>query len=76
MEWNVTLSVIGISFVTTLLAVWQSGRPRKDSHRTKWMPWRFVVLAGGALLLLSVVHAVNLMGIETGGGMLGGTARP
>jgi hypothetical protein len=60
----------------TGLAAWQSSRPRKDSLQTKWIPWRFVVLASGAVLVLAAVHAVNLMGIETGGGMPGGPSRP
>ena len=76
MEWNITLSVIGVSLALAVLAAWQSGRPRKDSLRTRWIPWRFVVLAAGAVLVLGVVHAVNLMGVQTGGGMLGGPTRP
>jgi hypothetical protein len=76
MEWIITLCVIGVSLVMTGFAAWQSGRPRKDSLQTKWIPWRFVVLVSGAVLVLAVVHAVNLMGIETGNGMLGGPARP
>jgi hypothetical protein len=76
MEWTITLSVIGASLGLTLLAVWQSSRPRKDSLRTRWIPWRFVILVGGAVFVLGVVHALNLMGLKTGGGMLGGPGRP
>jgi hypothetical protein len=76
MEWTITLSVIGVSLGAALLAAWQSGRPRKDSLQTKWIPWRFVVLVAGAVLVLGVVHAINLMGVHTGGGMIGGPARP
>lgn len=76
MEWNITLSVVAISAILTAFAAWKSGRPRKDSPNAKWIPWRFVVLASGAVLLLGVVHAINLMGVHTGGGMLGGPARP
>ena len=76
MEWTITLSVAGASLVSTVFAAWRSGRPRKDSLQARWIPWRFVVLVSSAVLLLSVVHAVNLMGVTTGGGMLGGPARP
>lgn len=76
MEWTITLSVAGASLASTIFAAWQSGRPRKDSLQTKWIPWRFVVLVSAAVLLLSVVHAINLMGVATGGGTLGGPARP
>lgn len=76
MEWNITLSIVGVSVLATGFAAWQSGRPRKDSLQAKWVPWRFVVLVSGAVLLLSVVHAMNLMGIHTGGGMPAGPAQP
>ena len=74
MEWNITLSFIGVSLAATVLSAWQSGRPRKDSVNARWIPWRFVVLVSGAILLLAVVHAINLMGIETGRGS--GFSRP
>lgn len=74
MEWNITLSFIAISLAATVLSAWQSGRPRKDSVNARWIPWRFVVLVSGAILLLAVVHAINLMGIETGRGS--GLSRP
>jgi hypothetical protein len=75
MEWNITLSFIVIGIAATALSAWQSGRPRKDSHNARWIPWRFFVLVSGAVLLLAVVHAVNLIGIETGGGV-GSLAHP
>lgn len=74
MEWNITLSFIALSLASTVLSAWQSGRPRKDSLNARWIPWRFVVLVSGAVLLLAVVHAINLMGIETG--RSGGFSRP
>lgn len=76
MEWNVTLSAIGFSLTLTIFAAWQSGRPRKDSLQIKWIPWRLVTLVAGAFLLLAVVHAINLMGVHTGGGVRGGPAHP
>jgi len=76
MEWVVTLSVVGVSLVLTLAAAWLSGRPRKDSMRTPWISWRFVTLIAGAVMLLGLVHAMNLMGLQTGAGMPGGPSRP
>jgi hypothetical protein len=68
MELTVTATIAGAMLALTLLASWQAGRPRKDSLRERWVPWRFVILLSGAVLLLSVVHLVNLMGFVTGQG--------
>jgi hypothetical protein len=76
MEWNVTLFVIGLGTVGGAFSAWKSGRPRKDSLKPQWISWRLMTLVSGAVLLLGVVHAINLMGLHTGGGGLGGPSRP
>jgi hypothetical protein len=76
MEWMITSVAVGLGLVVTGFAAWKSGQPKKDSLRARWISWPLVTLVAGALLLMGVVHAVNLMGMHTGGGMLGGPARP
>ena len=76
MEWAITLTAIGIGAVGAGFSAWKSGRPKKDSLNARWISWPLMTLIGGAVLLLGVVHAFNLMGMHTGGGMLGGPARP
>jgi hypothetical protein len=62
MEWTLTFAAIGFGIVLTLLSIWQSGRPRKDSLSPRWIPWRFLILVGGAVLALGAVHALTLLG--------------
>lgn len=77
MEMTGTLAVGGLAFLATLLAVWRSSRPRKDSHKPSWISWRLVTIITGAVVLLAVVHAVNLAGLHTGGNSpTYGLARP
>jgi hypothetical protein len=76
MEWNVTLFIIGLGAVAGVFSAWKSGRPRKDSLKPQWISWKLMTLVSGAVLLLGVVHAINLMGLHTGGGGLGGPSRP
>ncbi|MDP3738657.1 MAG: hypothetical protein Q8R02_14775 [Hyphomonadaceae bacterium] len=76
MEWIVTSVVIGAGVLLTGFAAWKSGQPKKDSLRARWISWPLVTLVAGAVLIMGVVHAMNLAGLHTGGGMLGGPARP
>jgi hypothetical protein len=68
MEWTITLAIIGASAILTGFAIWKSGRPRKDSLKPSWISWPFMILLGGAVLMLAGVHALNMMGVTTGAG--------
>jgi hypothetical protein len=68
MEWPITVGVAIIGLALLPLAIWQGSRPRKDDGRTRWIPWRFVIFLSGAVILLALVHAANLLGFHTGGG--------
>jgi hypothetical protein len=71
MELWVTIGVIVSAVALAGYASWKSGRPVKDSLRARWISWPLVTVFAGALAILAVVHAVNLMGIHTGQGGLG-----
>ncbi len=74
MEWHVTLAAIGAGLVATLFAAWKSGRPKKDSLNARWISWPLVTVIAAAVLLMGVVHAINMMGVQTGG-LVGGARR-
>lgn len=69
MDWTLTLAAIIFGAALAGLSVWQTSRPRKDSLNPRWVPWRFLILAGGAVLALAMVHASTLLGINLGGRM-------
>jgi hypothetical protein len=72
MELPITVALVAFGAVLTVLSAWQSGRPRKDSLNPRWIPWRFLILVGGAVFVLALVHASTLLGINT----TGPTSRP
>jgi hypothetical protein len=66
MELTLTLSVIGFGCALIVIALWQTSRPRKDSLTPRWIPWRFLIFVGGALVALGLAHASSLLGINVG----------
>jgi amino acid transporter len=67
MELGITIAAVVLLAGLTAFASWKSGRPRKDTHKTTWISWPLVTVFAGAFAFLCLVHAVNLMGIHTGG---------
>lgn len=65
-DLTATLAAMAVTAAILGLAFWQAHRPRKDSIRARWIPWRFVMLLAGAALVILLVHVVNLMGVRTG----------
>ena len=68
MDWNwiITIAAVVGLLTLTVYAGWKSGRPRKDSVKPQWISWPFVTVFAGALLAFAVIHAMNLMGFQTG----------
>lgn len=65
-DWILTgVALIGC-LALTVFAGWKSGRPRKDSVNVQWISWPLVTVIAGAALVFAIVHAVNLMGVNTG----------
>ncbi len=71
MDWIITLSAAAALLALTIYAGWKSGRPRKDSVKPQWISWPFVTVFAGALLVFAVIHAMNLMGFQTGQNTVG-----
>jgi hypothetical protein len=66
MEWIITLVIIGVALAGTLFSAWKSGRPVKDSVRTRWVSWPLLIVVCATVLVFAVIHAMNLMGMHTG----------
>jgi hypothetical protein len=63
-EWILTLAACVASVCTFGVAIWQSSRPRKDSLRARWVPWKFVVLLAGAVMVYALLHVLTLLGFK------------
>jgi hypothetical protein len=75
MEWTITLVASVAGLLVAVFAAWKSGLPRKDSLNARWISWPLVTVLAAAVVVLAVVHAINLMGVRTGG-LIGGAIRP
>ncbi len=66
MDWNVTLGVIVAGLTICLFAGWRGARPPDLVKGPRLAPWRLIMVLSAAAVLLGLVHAANLLGIETG----------
>jgi hypothetical protein len=65
-EWIITLCGVGLGAGLLGLSIWQDARPKRDTIRTRWISWRFVMFIAAAVLLLALVHIANKLGFHTG----------
>ncbi|MEZ5938824.1 MAG: hypothetical protein R3C52_11510 [Hyphomonadaceae bacterium] len=70
-ELSITLLALAVAFALLLLSLWRSSRPRRDTVRVRWIPWRYIMLFSGAAIFLAGVHAMSLAGLHVEGGRLG-----
>ena len=66
LEWIFTLGGALLGGGLLALAVWQDGRPKRDTIQTRWVSWRLVMFFAAAIVLLALVHAANKLGFRTG----------
>jgi hypothetical protein len=67
MEWILTIAAIGLGLATTAFAAWKSGQPKKDTINARWISWPLVTVIAGGVLMMGLVHAASLMGVQAGG---------
>lgn len=68
MEMPVTIAVLVAGVLLLLVSAWRSSKPYVDSIRARWIPWKFMVLLGGALVLYGGIHLLSLLGLHAGQG--------
>jgi drug/metabolite transporter (DMT)-like permease len=59
----------GLAIAAALLAAfcgWRGSRPPNPHGKPRMVPWRFLMLAFAAGVLMLTVHLVNLLGVKTG----------
>ena len=67
LEWMMTLGALLLGGFLLALAVWRDSRPKDLGARKGWISWHLVMLLAGVVITLAAVHAMNLLGIHTGG---------
>lgn len=66
MSLPVTFGLIGLFAATGLFCAWRGAAP-PDPHRgPRLVPYRFLMVLCGAIVLYLAAHVLNLMGITTG----------
>ena len=66
--WTLPVTLMTAAGLAALAAVfgWLGARPPDLRRGPRMAPYRFLMLLAGAGVLLMVVHAANLMGVNTG----------
>jgi hypothetical protein len=66
MDWGVTLSVATAALALAVFAGWRGARAPDLARGPRLAPWRFIMLLAASVVLLALVHALNMLGFETG----------
>lgn len=65
LDWILTLVALGVFLALAIFANWKASQPW-DDMKPRVLPWRFIMILAGFGLIIAIVHAVNLLGVETG----------
>ncbi|MFN3513102.1 MAG: hypothetical protein ACK41C_08665 [Phenylobacterium sp.] len=66
MSLPITLGLLVAFAALALFAGWRGARPPDLSKGPRMAPWRLIMLTAAMGAVLMVVHAVNLLGVQTG----------
>ena len=62
----VTLGAAAAGALLALLCGWRGAKAPDLRRGPRLAPWRFLMLLAGAWTLFMLVHAANLLGVQTG----------
>lgn len=63
MSLTVTLALLAAAVAAAVFAGWRGARPSQPHLGVRMVPWRFVMILAGAVILLLVVHLAALLGM-------------
>ena len=66
MDWPVTLTLGALALGLTAVFGWAGARPPDFRRGPRLIPYRFLMLLAAAATILLLVHALNLLGVQTG----------
>lgn len=65
LDWILTTGFFVGSVALSLYANWKASRPW-DDMKPRVLPWRTIMIFSAFAALLAIVHALNILGFETG----------
>ncbi|QDH75086.1 hypothetical protein FKQ52_15045 [Brevundimonas sp. M20] len=63
MDMRLTLILAAVALAITVFAGWRGARPWDPSQKVRMAPWRFIMVMGGAAVVLLLVHVAALLGL-------------
>ena len=63
MSLTLTLALLAATVALAVFAGWRGARPSQPHLGVRMIPWRFVMILAGAMVLLLVVHVAALLGM-------------
>lgn len=66
MPLTATLILLTCAVVIGLFCAWRGAQPPDLMRGPRMVPYRFIMVLAAAIVLVTVVHLVNLAGLETG----------
>ena len=66
MNFPVTLGLCGLFLALGALCAWRGARPPNLTRGPRLIPYRFLMILCGAVLLYLTAHLLNLAGVTTG----------
>ncbi len=63
MSLNLTLALLAAAVALAVFAGWRGARPSQPHLGVRMIPWRFVMILAGAVVVLLLVHVAALLGM-------------
>ena len=63
MDLTTTLALLAAAVALAVFAGWRGARPSQPHLGVRMIPWRFVMILAGAMVLLLLVHVAALLGM-------------
>jgi len=63
MSLTLTLALLAAAVAVAVFAGWRGARPSQPHLGVRMVPWPFVMILAGAVILLLLVHVAALLGM-------------
>lgn len=63
MSLTLTLALLAAAVALAVFAGWRGARPSQPHLGVRMIPWRFVMILAGAVIVVLLVHVAALLGM-------------
>ncbi len=63
MDMTLTLALTAVALAITVFAGWRGAKPWDPSQKVRMAPWRFIMVLGGAAVVILLIHVGALLGV-------------